>query len=258
MKCYHKIKLLQVKPSFLMVYLSLISMLLFGDNKLSAELEGGLVWQSRNLVQIPNTSEGTRFSLVELVGTGPLPWARLYLNWNITNWHKVHILLAPLFYTKSGIPDTDINFCGETFQQGVSTDATYKFNSWRIGYSYKIVQRNCCNWWIGFTAKIRDAKIRLEQQGRGAEEIDLGFVPLLHIGLEQRISDKWRFIFDLEGLAGGPGRAFDGALKLRYYPSRLWGLSFGYRTVEGGADVTSVYNFAWIHYALVSLSVGIK
>ncbi len=222
-------------------------------SRFSAELEGGLVWQSRNVVQIPNTSEGTRFSLVDLVGTGPLPWARLYLNWNITNRHKFHILLAPLFYTKTGIPDTDINFCGETFQQGISTDATYKFNSWRIGYSYKIVQRNCCNWWIGFTAKIRDAKIRLEQEGRGAEETNLGFVPLLHIGAERRISDKWKFIFDLEGLAGGPGRAFDGALKLRYYPSRLWGLSAGYRTVEGGADVPSVYNFAWIHYGLLSI-----
>uniref|UniRef100_A0A7V0Z3K1 Alginate export domain-containing protein n=1 Tax=candidate division WOR-3 bacterium TaxID=2052148 RepID=A0A7V0Z3K1_UNCW3 len=100
---------------------------------------------------------------------------------------------------------------------------------------------------------IPNAKIRLEQQGRGAEETNLGFVPLLHIGAEQRINDKLGFIFDLEGLAGGPGRAFDGALKLRYYPSRLWGLSFGYRTVEGGADVTSVYNFAWIHYGLVSV-----
>uniref|UniRef100_A0A7V0Z3K9 Uncharacterized protein n=1 Tax=candidate division WOR-3 bacterium TaxID=2052148 RepID=A0A7V0Z3K9_UNCW3 len=76
-------------------------------SRFSAELEGGLVWQSKNVVQIPNTSEGTRFSLVDLVGTGPLPWARLYLNWNITNRHKVHILLAPLFYTKAGIPDTE-------------------------------------------------------------------------------------------------------------------------------------------------------
>ncbi|MEO0190823.1 MAG: hypothetical protein ABIL18_07570, partial [candidate division WOR-3 bacterium] len=47
------------------------------SERFSAELEGGAVWQSRNVVQIPNTSAGTRFSLVELVGTGPLPWFRL-------------------------------------------------------------------------------------------------------------------------------------------------------------------------------------
>jgi hypothetical protein len=29
-------------------------------------------------------------------------------------------------------------------------------------------------------------------------------------------------------------------------------LSFGYRTVEGGADVDAVYNFAWFNYAVVS------
>jgi hypothetical protein len=31
-------------------------------------------------------------------------------------------------------------------------------------------------------------------------------------------------------------------------------LTGGYRTLEGGADVVSVYNFAWLHYAVVSAS----
>ena len=43
------------------------------------ELEAGPVWQSRNDVQIPNTDAGTRFSLVDLAGKGPLPAARLIL-----------------------------------------------------------------------------------------------------------------------------------------------------------------------------------
>jgi len=30
----------------------------------------------------------------------------------------------------------------------------------------------------------------------------------------------------------------------------------GYRTVEGGADVDEVYNFAWLHYAVLSVSYG--
>jgi hypothetical protein len=33
-----------------------------------------------------------------------------------------------------------------------------------------------------------------------------------------------------------------------------WSISAGYRTVEGGADVDEVYNFAWFHYAVASLS----
>ncbi len=226
-----------------------------GFSRFSAELEGGTVWQSRNIVQIPNTSAGTRFSLVELVGTGPLPWARLYLKWNITSRHSLHVLLAPLFYTKTGTFNTDINFCGETFSQGTATDATYKFNSWRLGYSYNLWQSQKHNFkgLVGFTAKIRDAKISLEQQGKSAEKTDLGFVPLLHIGMEKNLTEKLGFVFDLEGLAGGPGRAFDGALKLRYFPAKSWSISTGYRTVEGGADITEVYNFAWIHYGVLSV-----
>ncbi len=224
-------------------------------SRFSAELEGGAVWQSRNVAQIPNTSEGTRFSLVELIGKGPLPFARLYVKWNITSRHNLHILLAPLFYTKSGTFETNVDFCGKTFLPGIPTDATYKFNSYRLGYSYMLCsnQKRHCKCWIGFTAKIRDAKIRLEQPDRAAEKTDLGFVPLLHIGMEKKFSDKWGIVFDLEGLAGGPGRAFDGALKLRYYPSKSLNIATGYRTVEGGADVSAVYSFAWIHYGLLSV-----
>jgi hypothetical protein len=41
------------------------------------ELEAGPVWQSRNDVQVPNTAEGTRFSLADLAGNGPWPAIRL-------------------------------------------------------------------------------------------------------------------------------------------------------------------------------------
>lgn len=50
-----------------------------GNQRFNAELESGLLWQTRNEVQIPNTIDGTRFSLVELVGKGPIPWFCLYI-----------------------------------------------------------------------------------------------------------------------------------------------------------------------------------
>ena len=39
------------------------------------ELEIGPNWQARNDVQIPNDANGTRFSLREIVGSGPT-WSR--------------------------------------------------------------------------------------------------------------------------------------------------------------------------------------
>jgi hypothetical protein len=59
---------------------------------------------------------------------------------------------------------------------------------------------------------------------------------------------------DADGLAGGPGRAVDAALKLGYDGIERWSVQAGYRTVEGGADVDEVYTFAWLHYAVVSLA----
>ena len=216
------------------------------------ELEAGPVWQSRNDVQIPNTDVGTRFSLVELAGKGPWPAARLYLTWNINDRHSLRGLLAPLAYTETGSFTAPVDFAGETYVPGDPVDGTYKFNSWRLGYRYRFMNRERLKLSVGFTAKIRDAKIELSQGSTTSKDTDLGFVPLLYLGADWRFTGKWHLLFDLEGLAGGPGRAFDTALKLHYAINDHWGLSAGYRTVEGGADVESVYNFAWLHYAAVS------
>ena len=60
------------------------------------ELEGGGVWQSKNDVQIPKSSQGTRFSLLDVAGEGPWPVGRLYLTWNISPRHGLRALAAPL------------------------------------------------------------------------------------------------------------------------------------------------------------------
>jgi len=216
------------------------------------EVEAGPVWQSRNDVQIPNTDAGTRFSLVDLAGKGPWPAARLYLTWNISTRHSLRGLLAPLAYTETGSSTGPIDFAGESYVPGDPVDATYKFNSWRLGYRYRFLDRERLKLSVGFTAKIRDAKIELTQGSTTSKDTDVGFVPLLHLGADRRFAERWHLIFDFDGLAGGPGRAFDIALKLRYAFDDHWGLSAGYRTLEGGADVKSVYNFAWLHYAVVS------
>ncbi len=233
--------------------ITLVHQIICPPIRLTAELEGGALWQTRNEAQIPNDSLGTRFSLVDLVGKGPLPWVRLYLTWNINKKHNLYALLAPLSYTKSGILSEDVNFAGESFNKDSTVYGTYKFNSWRVGYYYNFYTKEKFRALVGFTAKIRDAKIALKQGSKYAEFTDLGFVPLLHLGLESKFTDKLGLLADLEGLAGGPGRAFDGALKVFYQIKPNISLSFGYRTVEGGADVPSVYNFGWIHYALLSV-----
>lgn len=218
------------------------------------ELEGGPLWQTVNDIQIPNSSEGTRFSLVDLAGRGPYPAGRMYITWNINQRHGLRLLLAPFSLTEEIDPAETVRFEGEEFAAGSPIEATYKFNSWRISYRYMFYHSERFRWHIGFTAKIREAKIELVRKGTSSDKPDIGFVPLLHLSGDMKLSQRWRISTDLDALAGGPGRAEDFSLKLRYGLTRNWCISAGYRTLEGGADVEEVYNFAWLHYAIVSVS----
>ena len=220
------------------------------------ELEGGPVWQTVNDVQIPNDETGTRFSLVDVIGKGPWPAFRFYATWNINPKHGLRVLLAPLSVTETSTLTDPVNFAGSSFATGVPTEATYQFNSWRLSYRYRFHHGNKWTWWIGFTAKVRDAKIALSQPDVAAEKTDVGFVPLLHLAADWRLSNKWSLNLDADALAGGPGRAEDVALKVRYHFNPKWSLAGGYRTVEGGADVDEVYNFAWLHYAVASVGLA--
>ncbi len=218
------------------------------------EMEGGMLWQTVNDVQIPNSDKGTRFSLVDLAGKGPYPAGRVYLTWNINERHGLRLLLAPFSVTEQIKPSEEISFEGEDFAGGAPLDATYKFNSWRLSYRYAFHRGERTTWRVGFTAKIRDAKIELSRPGTSSSKTDLGFVPLLHIAADMKLSPAWNIAADLDALAGGPGRAVDFSLKLGYRLNRRLFLSAGYRTLEGGADVDEVYNFAWLHYAVFSLT----
>jgi hypothetical protein len=221
---------------------------------LIVELEGGPVWQSRNDVQIPNNEEGSRFSLEDLQDNGPWPAARLYLTWNISPRQALRALAAPLTVTETEVLPSRTRFAGATFDAGVPTEATYQFNSWRLTYSYRFHRGERWWWRVGFTAKIRDARIELDQNGTAAKKTDVGFVPLLHVRGGYRFSQRWRVVLDADALAGGPGRAEDASVKLYADLGAGWSVAVGYRTLEGGADVDEVYNFAWLHYAVASLS----
>ena len=218
----------------------------------AVELELGPVWQSRNDVQIPNDAGGTRFSLVDVAGNGPWPAGRLYLTWNVSERHGLRALAAPLSYTETGTLDEPVEFAGASYLPGVPTEATYQFDSWRLTYRYRFHDGDRWTWWIGATAKIRDAEIERAQGDVTSRDTDLGFVPLLHLAADWRLAERWHLLLDLDALAGGPGRAEDFAAKLACDLNERWAITAGYRTVEGGADTDDVYSFGWFHYAVVS------
>jgi hypothetical protein len=219
----------------------------------SVEVEGGLVWQSGNEVEVPNDGTATRFSLKRAVGSGPWGGGRIYLTWHRSESQNVRLLIAPLTITADGTLATSVDFAGANYTAGTPIEGSYSFNSYRASYRWRVHSGDRSAVWVGFTAKIRDASIVLTQGPTTSRTDDLGFVPLLHLAAERRLG-LLQIMFDADALAGGPGRAVDASVKMAYDLDERWSVRAGYRTVEGGADVDSVYNFAWLNSAVVSVS----
>lgn len=226
----------------------------FGEEEaFRLELEVGPTWQTRNDVQIPNDATADRFDLTDVLGSGPAAAFRLNGTWNINERHGLRVVLAPLTIDGTGRFDTDVRFDGETFVAGEALDARYRFDSWRVGYRYRYYEADGWTLHVGATLKLRDAEISLRQGETRAVDDDLGLVPLLHLAGEYRLSDRWHFEFDVDGLVGGPGRAIDLGVKFGYALDDRWRILAGYRGLEGGADTDDVYSFAWLHTALVGV-----
>lgn len=226
------------------------------DHSFNLRLSGGGSWQARNDIQIPNTDEGTRFSLADVSGAGPTGTTRFELNWKISQRHGVRVLLAPLSLTKTVTFGNAVRFAGESFSSEQSTQATYRFNSWRIGYHYALMHNEARGVRIGATLKVRDAEIRLTQGNTEALDDDVGLVPLLYLSGHYRLNNSWIVRADLDGLAGGPGRAIDLGIALDYSLDSRWQIGAELRVLDGGADTDDVYNFAQFSSAAVAISVG--
>lgn len=223
------------------------------ESSLSIKLSTGAARQERNDVQIPNDSTGDRFSLVDIAGEGPVPAARLEAIWAFNAKHELRVLLAPLSYTETGDIDEAIRFKGSTFSNAAPVEASYRFNSWRLGYRYHWRSQDQWDLWVGGTLKVRDAEIKLSQAGVVATDDDLGIVPLLYLAGEYRFNRRWSAAFDLDALGGGPGRAVDVGVGVGFQLSPAWKLGLEYRALEGGADIDELYNFAWFNSALLTL-----
>jgi hypothetical protein len=216
------------------------------------EVEGGPVWQTKNDVRIPGNT-GTEFSFKDLTGSGPYAAGRFTFDWNFLERHGLRLEVVPLRFDGTGTFNQPVSFAGTTFSPGTPTEGKYKFDTYRVSYRYLFLNRSSWRMHVGATLLVRDAKIELEQAGQKASDSNLGVAPLLNFSTEWDFARRWTAIFDFEGLAGGPGRALDLALKVRYDLTDRWSVGGGYRMLEGGVDSDDVYNFSWFHYGFLTV-----
>lgn len=219
------------------------------------DLETGPVFTGYNDVRIPG-DQGTFFSLKDDLKSKTKIVYRLRASYTIKSRHTISLLYAPLETKSEGSITNDIFFKGKVFPAHTELIGTYKFNSYRLTYRYDIVQKPRFAFGLGFTAKIRDAKIALSSPGLLSEKTNVGFVPILNFRLLWKLDDRFGLLLDGDALAAPQGRAEDVLIAATYKLSGNFGIRAGYRILEGGAENDEVYNFALFNYASVGFTIS--
>lgn len=236
----------------LLYKLPILFLIVFHETSMSAQamldLETGAVFSGYNNVRIP-INLGTNFSLKNDLKSHVTPFYRLRESYIIKKRHLFSVLYAPLKIKSEGNVARDIFFQGVLFPANTDLKGIYQFNSYRLTYRYDIVCKPKFVFGLGFTGKIRDAKIVLSAPGLSAERVNVGFVPIVNFRFNWVIENKFGLVLEGDALAAPQGRAEDIQLAATYQQSDKIGFRIGYRMLEGGAGNNSVYNFTLIHYA---------
>ena len=228
-----------------------------GKAQAAIDLESGLVFTGYNDVRIPG-DEGTLFSMKDDLVSKTAFFYRIRLDYTIKSRHTFSLLYAPLETKSEGSLEEDLLFEGVVFPANTELEGTYKFNSYRLTYRYDFVKKPGVEFGLGFTAKIRDAKIALSSAGSESEKTNVGFVPIINFRLMWNISDTFGFLLYGDALAAPQGRAEDVLVAATVRLSDRLGIRAGYRILEGGADNDEVYNFSLFNYASAGITYTFK
>lgn len=237
--------------SFFLIVFSMVALLASPVfSQVDLDVETGCVFSGYNDVRIPG-DRGTLFSLSEELEADPGVFYRIRVFYHFNERHHLGALYAPLSINSTGQIDRDLLFEGETFPANTPLETTFKFNSYRLIYRYDFLRKDKIEMGIGFTGKIRDAKIAVQGNGLESEKTNVGFVPIIHFRLLWKFTKSYSFLLDGDALAAPQGRAEDVFAALIFKASEKIDLKAGYRIVEGGADNDKVYTFALINYASI-------
>jgi hypothetical protein len=218
----------------------------------SIDVEGGLAFNGYNDVRIPGDL-GTDISLSEELEAEETEFIRVRLGLNLGARHRLSFLAAPLRIEASGSVNREVDYNGVRFSSGELLNSRYRFDSYRLSYAYALVDSDRLRFDLGFTAKVRDAAIKIEGEKESSEKTNTGFVPLINFSLDWSFAPNFGLLFEGDALAAPQGRAEDVLAAIYTEVADRIRFRLGYRILEGGADNDEVYNFTLIHY----LSAGI-
>lgn len=212
---------------------------------------------TRNTVQRPNNEEGTRIFLNDdynrkhNASFSP----RVELKYN---YKRHYMILTAAWVSDSfeGLAKEDVLYDRVLFSTGSQIEANYSFNTYRLGYRYRIVERPRFNFELGATLLLRDAYISLEDRDKKAKFSNVGVAPLLSYYIEWKATERLSLLSYGDAFAVKAGRAEDLFAGAKYQITPLISATAGYRLLEGGSDSDRVYTMSVFHF--LSMGVGFE
>lgn len=174
---------------------------------------------------------------------------------DLKNDDFLYLVYAPLETDYSFVSNKSFKFDNTDFNSGENTEISYKFNSYRIGYFKKFSASKNFKYWLGGVLKVRDAKIRVRQEGKIDSYRNLGIVPLLGLGGEYFFAKNFSIFSHIDALGSSQGSAYDFNSEIKYHIKNS-AVGFGYRTLGGGVDNDKVMNFARFESFYVNYTFG--
>jgi hypothetical protein len=216
------------------------------QNGLKLTFESGALWQHRNDIKRP-LATGTLLSF-DPYNEGPFIHYRFEAAYQTKSPHGWRLLIAPLSLEVTGNEKRAVTFNGVTFAPNSPLTVNYKFNSYRLGYTYRLFQGSNGNFKLGLTGKIRDAEIKLSQSSLSSSYDNVGFVPLFYYEFTWGFSKSFALFSNADFAYAPQGRAIDITFKLQSKLSKGSTLGLGIRSLEGGADNEKLVSFSFINY----------
>ncbi len=247
-----------MQPSRIIMPMLFLLLLSTGDAAAGwrVEAETGWVFPALNDVRSPGTT-GTFLSLVDDLHAPSAPYFRVQAVASLGKKQSLRLMAAPLRLVSRGTLPRDTVFEGAFLPAGTPAEAYYRFDSYRATWRYSFRRSDSFEFAGGLTAKVRDAEIALTGASSGVKT-NTGFVPLLHILLDWKPgAGKTGLLLEADAAAAPQGRAEDVLVALTRELRPGVSGRIGYRMLEGGADNPEVYTFAWLHYAVLGLSVDL-
>lgn len=234
------------------IFLIVVSMGLLTLNNVFASMinvEIGRTKTSHNYFQLPNNDQNR----VNLEDDKYLISHRVNAKIDLKDDSFLYLVYAPLTTNNSFRSGQSFQFNNSNFSSNASTEVSYKFNSYRMGYFKKLHYADNLKYWFGAILNVRDAKIEVRQGGQKDSYRNVGIVPLLGAGFDYSLNDKFSIIGHVDSLGFSQGYAYDANAEIKYQ-HQSHSVGFGYRTIGGGVDNDKLMNFA--RFETIYMSYG--